>query len=118
MATVFKTLAAGEFPVATPTTVYTVPGATTARLSELWVKNNAAVSRTCTIWVVNSGGAAGDDNELFRETLAAVDLGAFAIGTLFAGDAAANKGVWVPFNVAVPQTVVKLWVANGSSLTG
>lgn len=73
MATTFKTLAAGEFPVSTPTTVYTVPASTTTRLSELWVKNNAAVARTVTIWVVNSGGAAGDDNELFKETLAADD---------------------------------------------
>lgn len=73
MATTFKTLASGEFPVSTPTTVYTVPGATTGRLSELWVKNNAAVSRTVTVWLVDSGGSAGDDNELFKETLAADD---------------------------------------------
>src|SRR3990167_6447930 len=81
MATTFKTLAAGEFPVATPTTVYTVPAVTTARLSELWVKNSAAVSRTCTVWLVDSGGAAGDDNEIFKDTLAADDYIPLALNT-------------------------------------
>ncbi len=71
MATTFKTLASGEFPVSTPTLAYTVPGATTGRLSEIWVKNNSSGNRTITIWVVDSGGARGDDNELVKETLAA-----------------------------------------------
>src|SRR3990172_2750431 len=81
MATTFKTLHAGEFPVATPTTVYTVPAATTARLSEIWIKNNATAGRTPIIWVVNSGGAAGDDNELFKETMAADDYLPIALNT-------------------------------------
>ena len=65
MALTIKTLAAAEAPAAAPATIYTVPGATTTRLTELWVSNNAAaVARTFTLWIVNSGGAAGDDNQL------------------------------------------------------
>lgn len=67
MALTPKTLAAAEFPVATPTTVYTVPAATTARLTELWVSNNAAAARMFAVWIVNSGGTAGDDNQLIHD---------------------------------------------------
>lgn len=81
MPTIFKTLASGEFPVAVPATVYTVPASTTARLSELWVKNNAAVSRTATVWLVDSGGTAGASNQLFKEILAADDYMPFPLNT-------------------------------------
>jgi hypothetical protein len=73
MALTPKSLANGEFPVSTPTTAYTVPGATTTRLTELWIENAATDARTMTIWIVSSGGAAGDDNERVKETLAVDD---------------------------------------------
>jgi hypothetical protein len=70
MALTPKTLAADEFPVSTPATVYTVPASTTTRLTEIWVANNAAAARTPSIWIVNSGDTAGDDNKLVKEPLA------------------------------------------------
>lgn len=65
MATTFKSLADGEAAVAVAT-VYTVPGATTARLSELWICNNAAATRTFSLHIVASGGSSGTDDMLIN----------------------------------------------------
>lgn len=72
MALTPKTLDAFE-AATSPTTEYTVPALTTTRLTEIWMKNNAAATRILQIWIVNSGGSAGDDNELLLETLAPDD---------------------------------------------
>lgn len=63
MATTFKSLWDGEAPTSI-TTEYTVPGATTTRLTEIWAANNSGATRTLSINIVPSGGASGNGNLL------------------------------------------------------
>lgn len=59
-----KQLVNTELPVSTPTTVYTVPANTTTRVTEILLSNNSGAARVVNIWHVETGGTAGDDNEI------------------------------------------------------
>ena len=66
MAFTAKPLATGQVTT-TATNVYTVPAGTTTRISEIALTNTGAATEHITIWVVPSGGTAGNSNVLFHE---------------------------------------------------
>lgn len=66
MALTTKTLDSRELATSLAT-IYTVPGATATRVTEIIVNNNdsGGAARTFTLHFVNSGGAGDDTNKVF-----------------------------------------------------
>ncbi len=96
MALTTKTLDERELAL-TSETLYTVPGATTTRLTELWVSNNADAARTFTLWIASAGAANDDANQRINEM-----------------DLPQNTPVILPLNTFMDTTDVIRGLASGA----
>jgi hypothetical protein len=72
MATVRKPFFDPQLLGTSATKIYgDVPSSTVAIIKHLSLKNVTTSNATVTIWVVESGGSAGDSNEAFKRVIAA-----------------------------------------------